>query len=273
MSLLGSANKSTVLPTFGDYLFHVKSSDVCISGLKIQGVLAIGTSFAVLNVISSSLERLRFENIDTWNLVNGFVDTGGSGIIVTMNIRNVMMRLHKGYGTYLGKAFAFLFMDNFTVDSVGVNNTCSKIVVSNNYGCYLSKVFLLGNTPGNVGQYGFNFYNCQAVHLSNTHADTLGGIAYYFNSCMYIQADHITSSLVNNHGLYLYNTKISQFTNVYVGGRVGASPAVGGANGIFLDAACDRVNISNYITRLNTGINYYSNPGNTNIVATGGIVV
>lgn len=256
-SLIGPKHKVKIVCSIQTYVFNITASDVRIEGLSIWGDSSAKTfSGFWINTTSAPVQRVVIENIDGWYLYHGVVGTG-TNMAITIRLENCMFRLHKGYGVNMSNLYAFGFFNNVTFDCVGQNHNLPIFTLSGNAGAYLSRCFVLGSTPQNAGQSGFNFINSTAVHLSNCHADTLGGIGYSFTGCSYVQMDHVTASLCNNHGIAMSSTVNSCVSNVVCLGRRGMAGARAGTIGFYLLPGSRAITASTILSTNFTSYNVY----------------
>ena len=208
------------------HMFTVRGSGVRISGFETDESLATN-GYAIMLDTAQSLEKIRIGDIRTHHSMGLIADNGNpAGVIVDMELDDVMARMLRGRASYLTRAFAYIYLRKCTADYIG--NTANANVPAwafiNVQGLHIDHVDVTGTaqTGGKSAQHGFWFQGCEAVVLGHTMADSVGGIGHAFVGCHYIESQDMKSSLVGGFGLTVQGgTTDLRMNKFYASGRNG----------------------------------------------------
>jgi hypothetical protein len=187
-------------------LFKFQGSGISVSGITTDETASTGGYSFMLDT-TVSLEEIAIKNVKTMGSLGLIADNSAAGIIVNLRLEDVKARLHRGRGSYLTKALAYISLSRCTVDYVNTASLVSANVPAwvffNNQGLLLDYVDVTGNA-GNAGmdiQYGFYFENCQAISVTQMMADTVGSHGAYFRNCSNVDISIFKASLVGGYAL------------------------------------------------------------------------
>lgn len=209
--------------------FTIVGSDVTIQDVFVDDTQSSGGWDFVLNTTNSGLERIAFRRIQTVFSTGLITDNNGPNLIVNLKLEDVLAVSHRGRGSYLTKAYAYVFLNRCTVSYVGVQEDVSLTnapawVFIGAQGLELTSVDATGNAQvgSTASQYGFYFENCSAVRLNTVMADTVGGFGLWFGNCQYVQGSTVNSSLCGDTAfVFAHGTKDVFIENFYASGRRG----------------------------------------------------
>jgi hypothetical protein len=210
----------------GSNLFTVKGDGVRLSGFETDEHLSTG-GYTVMLDTAQHIQKFRFKDVRTHHSLGLIADNSNpSGMIIDLEMDDVMARLLRGRASYLTRAFAYIFLRKCTADYIG--NLAEVGVPAwsffNVEGLHLDHVDVTGTaaTGGKSEQHGFWFQGCRAVVLGHTMADSVGGRGHAFVGCHYIESQNMKSSLVGGFGLTVQgSTTDLRMDKVYLSGRNG----------------------------------------------------
>ena len=208
------------------HMFTVRGDGVRLSGFETDEQWST-SGYTVMLDTAQHIQKLRIKDIRTHHSLGLIADNGNvSGMIIDMEMDDVMARLLRGRASYLTRAFAYIFLRKCTADYIG--NTSNANVAAwtfvNVEGLHLDHVDVTGTaqTGSKSSQHGFYFQGCRAVVLGHTMADSVGGIGHAFSGCHYIESQNMKSSLVGGFGLTVQGgTTDLRMNKFYASGRNG----------------------------------------------------
>lgn len=207
--------------------FTIAGSDVSIEDVSIDDTAATGGWDFLLDT-TSGLNRIDLRRIITQGSTGLITDNNAAGVAINLKLEDVTAYAHRGRGSYLSKAFAYVFLNRCTIDYIGTSNLAAANipawVFQNAQGLELRSVDVTGNANvGNMGtQYGFYFNNCQAIRLDTVMADNVGGFGLWFGNCQYVQGSTVNASQGGDIGFLIANGSKDFFIeNFYAAGRKG----------------------------------------------------
>jgi hypothetical protein len=261
--ITGPANKATVTAIAGSYdLFTITGSDVTIENVRVEDAAKSGGYDFHIACGASTIERTELDNIVTFNSRGGITDSASTGFHVTTRIRSVQFRGHNGPGVSWTKGFAFLFLNEVTVDYVGV--------ATSDYTGFYANLAGLGSSAGGIffrdcdvlgtcgtynlpNQRGFDIRNTAAVSLFNSRADTLGEKGFVFDTINKLILQDTSSSLNASHAYEFTSVTNATGNGVNAFGRFGLGYAPANADGIRFVSGCSLISINGGIARDCTG--------------------
>lgn len=268
----------------GDWMFEITGSEVTVEGLKLDfTATAAGAGGFLFRTDQASMERIFIRDVETISASTFALDSyHATNIGVTWQFQRCVARLHRGVGINFQQAFAYLLVEDVTIDYVGsASRNFQAFQLRNNQGSFWNRVDVTGGQVDatTTSNDGFFFYNCIAVWMSNCMADTVGGIGFYFYGlCTYFYLNNCVASLCGKQQVYIGATggacQQIHLNNCVAAGRkgLGYAPSYAGiqvvssnqiqltgthslnnvAAGVQLDSAT-RVNITGHRSDNNTG--------------------
>jgi hypothetical protein len=217
-----------IVKTGGDHLFYMAGSNLEVNGIFTDELPSTGGYVFMIDT-AQGRERLRISNIKTYHSRGLISDTNNTaGVIVDLRLDNVMARLHRGRGSYLTRAFAYIFLRQCTIDYVGATDPASTNIPAwvffNAEGLEFDSVDVLGtvNAAPAGSQHGFYLDNVRALTIKQAMADNVGGFGFYFTNCQYIDAAIIKASLGGGCAIVAANgTTDLRINLLYLSGRNG----------------------------------------------------
>lgn len=202
--------------------------------------IIVNTSGNVIYIDSSAhaFSFIHIENVYSYG-ANRFIydNTSASYQYTNLYINRCAARQHKSYGVDLTKAFAFVIMEDVTIDCVGQTGINACFRLTDNAGAQLTRCEAEGGfTDGShVGHGGFVFSNCQAIWLTRCMADTVDSVGYNFTNTQFVYMLSCVSSLCGSHGIAILSSTCKNFliTNCIFAGRKGQMIAPPSAIGIY----------------------------------------
>jgi hypothetical protein len=238
-------------------LFDITGSDVKFSNFKVEGDGTQTNALFHLKTASASMARIYIDDVIASNCYRFCDDDNSSGTATSLFIYRSQHKQPRERALYFRDVSAYLFVNRFDVDYVGVSAASSNvpgIEVQNNAGCEFVSVNVTGGTIAAMsGRHGFRFLNCSAVWNTLCMADTMGGRGFSYESVTGLHLDQVTASLCDLHGIYMTGCNTVMGQKLYAGGR-NALTGTGSQHGLYITGASDLINI--------TGVNSQNNTGN-----------
>lgn len=226
--------------------FDIRFSNVFISGVHVFNA----TTAFYLNTTIRSMEFIYINDCETSYCDHAIMDAGGPFLTVNLRIDDLSCWYGKKEQILLRDSFAFLFLRDITVDharNAGTPINFASIHIANNNGATLQDVNINGNALGNGC--GVKLSGCQAIHLNNVMADTLGGDGITIASSYYIYMNGVIASLNAGVGICISNTQFIQGINMVCAGRLGMTDYVN-KPGLKIDS-CEQIQLHNLSCRNN----------------------
>ena len=237
-TIYGDWSKSTLVAATslnGDWMFQITGSDVTVHGLKIDcSATSAGAGIFLFRTDLASLERVFVRDIET-QAANAFAQdqSHATNIGVMWQFRNCVSRFHRGIGLAFQRAFAYLTLEDVTIDYVGsASRNHRAISIRNHQGAMLNRVDVTGGLVDATTTANDSFYfdTCIAVWMSTCMADTTGGVGYWFaGNCSYFYMNNCVSSLCGKQQFYIGNSggvcEIFHINNCVAAGRSGLAYA------------------------------------------------
>lgn len=259
LHMMGAGSQTTITAKAGNYdMFTISGSDVTIENLYIDDTAKTGGWDITLDCGTSTLERLNFTNINTFYSRGFMRDTGTTGVHVTTRVTECQARGHRGYGIYLTRPFAFVFITQVSIDYVGMGAD------ANWTGIYFNPAGIGGGAGGvvmddcdvlgtmgvftNANQRGYDIRNTAAVWMKQCRADTVCEIGYVFDTIVGLHLVGTTAGLCGSHGYYFEDVINSSFVGIEGFGRNYLAGAPAGADGVrFVTGCADIVMTGGYM--------------------------
>ena len=252
-SVIGT--EGTTITTSAPLLFNLMGSNIEIKNL------IVNTPNIVIQIDSSvgALSFFHIENVYSYGASLFIGDNSAAQYNYTnLYVNRCAARLHKGIGINISKCYAFLILEDVTVDYVGTVGQSPAFNISNNYGAHFVRCEAEGGySDGTHGAHaGFNIDTCQAIWFERCMADTVDSVGFNIRNSQYIYLNSCVSSLNGSHGIALIGTNTTHvlITGCLLAGRRGMSSSVPSANGIYNLGIC--VDISNCNIQNFTGYGY-----------------
>ena len=252
-SVIGT--EGTRIDTTAPLLFNLMGSNIEIKNL-------IVTTPNIVIQIDTSLAPLSFfyiENVYSYG-ASAFIcdNSSAQNAYTNLYVNRCAARQHRGIGINISKCYAFLIMEDVTIDYVGTVGQSPAFNITNNYGAHFVRCEAEGGySDGSHGAHaGFNIDTCQAIWFERCMADTLDSVGFNIRNSQYIYFSSCVSSLNGSHGIALIGTTTSHIliSNCLLSGRRGMTSYVANANGIYNLGIC--VDISNCNIQNFTGYGY-----------------
>lgn len=177
------ARTTFTLGTAGEWAFEIRGSNVTIESLNVDCSVGAGGGVFLLRTDVTSMERVTLRDIQSVRATMFAQDvTHASNISVLVQLQRCLARTHRGGGVDFRRAFAYLSLEDVTIDYVGSGaSNFQAYQLRNNAGSVWTRVDVTGGTvdgttPNNDG---FFFANCAAVWMTDCMADTVGGNGFY----------------------------------------------------------------------------------------------
>lgn len=276
-----NGSNCTVTTVAGSYnTFTFSNSDAQIAGLTMQDALKTGGADFHFACGSGTLRDIFIEDIFSYDAPTLVTDSGsGAGNFINVALRRFRCARVEGRGVSLTRMFAFVELDDLTVDYVGIATNDYGFAfdgialgAADAGGLRLNNLNVLGSatayTTAVTSQRGFNIANLKALEATNCKADGVGGLSWVlFN----VSGGTITdcAALQGVGGLYIEDSEELTFNNWRTQGRNLAALTYKPANadGILLAAGNDGIQFNGGTTRDNTG-----NGINKSVAQVGGIL-
>lgn len=230
-------------------LFRITGNNVTIKGIEVSSRDTCISIKALSQIADILIDDVYISNCQT--MLSDIESTANYSRLYVNRLSGTRV---SGIGVDLENAWAFLFLNDVTVDKVGITATDPCFKFENNAGMQLTRCEAEGGaTDGtHAGAAGFLFKNCTAVWLERCMADTVDGPGFYLDSgtCQYFYFNMCVASLMFNHGFFLSGNHI-QMDNCICNGRANLPTSQPGANGLYSFASY--CNISNLTLENMTG--------------------
>lgn len=259
----GPGMKTTVTALTGSYdMFTITGSDVTIENLVINAVGKSGGNEFKIACAGNTLERITLRNLNIWDSRGGIADSGTTGYHITTRLQSIQFRRHNGPGIAWTRGFAFLFLNEVTIDYVGVSTSNytgfyydGSGLGAGSGGLFLRDMDVLGTqgTYNLANQRAYDIRNASAVTLLHTRADTCGEKGYVFNGVNKLVLNDVTASLCAAHGFEFTTVSHLSGNGVNAFGRNGLGGTIASQDGIQFVSGCYAVSIVGGVTRDNTG--------------------
>lgn len=212
----------------------IRSSDVSISNLQLENVLATGGwDFTIDTGAGVNLERIQIRNVTAFHSRGGMRDIG-TGNHVTVDIDNYFNRILKGPHIQFSRSFAYLDINNSTADFNGsgaagnfkaFSLTGTGLGAGSGGGKFKACHVLGEANSALTNQIGFDFTDYAAPwFIGDVTADSCGGRGYRFTRCNKIEGN-ITASLNQDHAVTFVDCS---FSNLIINGQ--GRRGIGGAS-------------------------------------------
>lgn len=208
----GQWKKTTViLGTAGEFCFHITGNNVMIEGLVCDCSIGTGGGVFKLRTDLSSLNYIFIRDIVSLSATSFIEDvTHASNVGVTWQIQRCQARTHRGAGVKFTQAFAYLLLEDVTIDYVGSSSrNFTGFSLTGNQGSFLNRCDVTGGLVDatTTSNHAFAFSNSIAVWLSNCMADTIGGNGFYVvGNCYAMYFTACVSSLCGKIGFAIGST-------------------------------------------------------------------
>lgn len=237
-------------------LFDITGSDVKFSNFKVDGDGTQTNAIFHLKTATASMARIYVDDVIASDCYRFMDDDNSTGVATSIFIYRSQHKQPKERAIYLRDVSAYLFVNRFDVDYVGVTAASSNvpgIEVQNNAGCEFMSVNVTGGTIASMsGRHGFRFLNCAAVWNTLCMADTMGGRGFSYETVTGLHLDQITSSLCDLHGIYMTGCNTVMGEKFYAGGR-NALAGTATQHGLYITGSSDLINLTGVNTQSNTG--------------------
>jgi hypothetical protein len=260
----GDGGKTTLYSIAGGYpLFTLSSSDVVFEDLYIDEAAKSSGATFLIACGSTRKERITLENINTFNSYQLLADSGtGSGDLVTLRLKSVQARLHRGPGVKLTRLAAFGFFNEVAVEYIGVSASDytgfefdGSGLGSATGGVFLDTCDVLGTsgTYANTSQKGFVVKNHAEFHAYNSRADTCDGDGWDINNINIVAMDDCAASICNGHGFIFTTVTNAIIDKLSVRGRKNLTSPAASKDGIQFVSGCGNMQIGTSLVRDLTG--------------------
>lgn len=206
-------------------LFSIAYGHTAIKNFIIRGNSYTAIEFNVLQ----NAQFIYINDIKAYNclhLINDITgqDAGGNELTYT---NTYIARCYGidalGVGVHLTKAYAFIFLDDVTIDVLRTQPNAPLFYFENCRGMQIRHCEAEGGrTEGHIHQDndGFYFKACVAIWLDRCMADTVDGMGYNIaNTCEYIYLSQCVASLCGSHA-FSVSGRYMTFTNCFANGNV-----------------------------------------------------
>lgn len=255
-----------ILGTAGEWCIEITGSEVVIEGLKFDCTVGAGGGVFLLRSDLTSMERIYIRDIESTSATMFCQDLfHASNIIVLLQLQRCIARLHRGGGMDLRQTFAYLLVEDVTLDYVGSSaHNFQAVQLRNNQGSMWNRVDVTGGVVDatTTSNDAFFFSNCVAVWMTDCMADTCGGNGFYlFGQCHAFYFVNCVASLNGKVGFALGSTGGASYdlvlSNCSSFGRKGQSYAPTYA-GYQLDGT-NKVQLTGCKSQDNVGAGFYLN--------------
>lgn len=216
-SLRGDYQKTVIrLSTAGEWCAEIRSSNCSISNVIFDCNFSTGGGAILLRTDLTSITETNLDNVESLGATAFIQDLAhASNILVSTKIKDCIARLHRGAGINLQRSFAYLEMENVTIDYVGsAARNFRAYEFRNMRGAFITKCDTTGGLVDatTTNNDGFFFYNCQAVWMTDCMADTVGGNGFYFfGGCSAFYLQNCVSSLCGIYGFVASSNTLASF--------------------------------------------------------------
>ena len=240
-SIIGT--EGTTINTVAPTLFTIAGQNVDIRNL----VINTQNNVFLIDSTSSNWSFIHIENVYSYGANVFLSDVADAPYSYTnLYVNRCACRLHHGNGFIIKKCYAFLIMQDVTVDSISVVGQAPMFFIENNFGAHLIRCEAEGGYSDgtHTSHAGFYISNSQALWLERCMADTVDSVGFNIINSQYVYFNSCVSSLNGSHGIALVGTTTQHIliNNCLLNGRITLGGPVS-ANGIYNYAEC--VNISN----------------------------
>lgn len=238
VSLIGQKRKTKIVAPAGSYTsFTINGSDARIENVELFAAQKTGGKSLALTCGTNALERIWIENFNTWDDWSLLEDSGsGAGTYTDFHMNNVRARRHRGPGMAVTRAFAYCFIDDVTIDHVGVSaSDYTAFLIDLNGlplgagGVILNRCHHLGTmgTYNNANQHSFRIRNQSAVWISDCQSDTAGGNQLELYNVNGSRTRGFTASLGGGYGVLAQDVTNTVLAGIEAFGRnyLGGAPA------------------------------------------------
>jgi len=194
--------QGTVTPIF------VESNFQKVQGLVIDGTAATAQVPAIrIRTSLRQLTTIEISDIYGVNCFGGIMDDdAGNFVAIFVNIRDVTLEGHRGYGVYTGDCWASYHIDQVVVDRVGKTGTAYNypgFYFNGAEGIFFRNCAQNGSAGTGIQplQDGAVFENCNFVVFENFIPDHSGGRGLVFINCANVKGDRSTLVNCGSHGL------------------------------------------------------------------------
>lgn len=262
-----NGSNCTVTTIAGSYnTFTFGASDAQIAGLTMQDALKTGGADFHFACGSGTIRDVFIEDIFSYDAPTLVTDSGtGAGNIINMALRRFRCARVEARGVNLTRMFAFVELDDLTVDYVGIATNDygfafdgSALGAADAGGLRLNNLNVLGSatqfTTSVTSQRGFNIANLKAIEATNCKSDGVGGLSWVlFNVAGGTMTD--CAAMQGVGGLYIENSEELTFNNWRTQGRNLAALTYKPANadGVYFAGGNDGIQFNGGTTRDNTG--------------------
>lgn len=240
-------DEGTTVTTSATNLFVIVGNNVEIKNL----IVNTDGNVVYINSNAKALSFIHIENVYSYGATRFIWDNANAVYSYTnLYVNRCAARRHKSYGVDITKCYAFLIMEDVTIDCVGEIGVDPCFRLRNNAGAHLTRCEAEGGlTDGSHGAHGgFVLIDCQAVWFNRCMADTLDGSGFAFTNSQYIYMYSCVASLCGAHGVAILSTTCLHIliSNMLIAGRRGMTVSPSGAHGIY--------NFNNYVQITNCDI-------------------
>ncbi len=275
-SIVGVAGKSKIVHIGSTDLFRLNGFDNAVKNLIIESGLVTGSAwtFRIDTSVAGSDERTTLENLVTNSGLNFLRDMNGPGIGVTLRLRDIHCRGHRGAMIELRDFFAFVEWQNLLCDRFGVaGGNVPGFNVFNLEGGLLINCETTGSmglSGVGAGQIGMNFENCKALVLIRPMGDNCGDVGLRLRLCEGTQIFGSKTNLNNAAQLLVSGGKDTQIMAPEAIGRRGVGTPAAGIHNIYIEDGAQDVEVVAANSRQATGAGLYNFNG-TRVRVNGGI--
>jgi hypothetical protein len=266
--IVGGDGRTSITAVAGSYdMFTISGSDVTIENLYIDDTAKTGGWDFTLACGTSTIERIQIFNINTFYSFGFLRDTGTTGVHITTRVTECQARGHRGYGVYMVRPFAFIFLTQISIDYVGMG------AAANFTGFYFNPSGIGGGAGGlvmddcdvlgtmgvftNANQRGYDIRNTAAVWMKQCRADTVCEIGFVFEAITGLHLVGTTAGLCGSHGYYLTDVINSSLVGIEGFGRNYLTSPPAGADGIRIVSGCGDIVMTGGYMRDFTGNGIY----------------
>lgn len=264
VTLMGPEARANLVADTGTYTtFTLNASDSGIQNIQVEeAAKSAGTTFLIA-CGTTGKDRIRLENIVTFNSWALLADSGTSnGVHTTSLFRNIQAKAHRGPGVAFTRQFAFVELDHVIIDYVGVSASnftgmsfTGTGLPAGAGGLIMERCDVLGTmgTFTNTSQIGYVFTDLSAVRIRNTRADTCGNDGWRFNNINGLIMDDVAAGLCDGHGMSFTSSQSVIANKLFLFGRNYLTTPTANKDGIIFVSGNNAINIGNVIARDFTG--------------------
>lgn len=264
VTLMGPEARANLVADTGGYTtFTLNASDSGIQNIQIEESAKSSGDTFLIACGTTGKDRIRLENIVTFNSWRLLADSGSSnGVHTTTLFRNIQAKAHRGPGVAFTRQFAFVELDHVIIDYVGVSASdftgfsfTGTGLPAGAGGLIIERCDVLGTmgTFTNANQIGCVMTDLSAVRIRNTRMDTCGNDGWRFNNINGLIMDDVAAGLCDGHGMSFTSCQAVIANKVFLFGRNYLTTPSASKDGIIFVSGNNGINIGNVLARDFTG--------------------